>query len=211
LCNSDVWGDEPLKIEKLFPNTDIILWNTKERKKLFASCYSTESVVKMKDFIVAKMSSTYNSGNNIKMAIMKKGDDGISFTFPYHDVPIEKVRFNTLKTLSKMKGFMNVKQTRFQIVVKNQMSQQNDSRVVTFNSALTFDEIVKDVERFLNNRIEKVKKEDVLFDVGKKVKTTHYVTVTLAGTLERRKQATKTFSIFIPHYSSAEVIDLLRS
>ena len=199
-----------MRIEKIFPNFEIIMWKKMGKRKISLTFYSDRTVDEVSDYLSSRLKTSYNSTSGLRMMILKKGHKGKTIDLNYHLLPIEDVKFHVHKSLMRMKGFVSVKQTRFQIIVRNRVSQQNDSRVTTFNSSLRFNEIVTKAQKVLEKKIEKMKKDDVIFHFTKNVKSTHNVTITHAGTLERRKKNSKTFSICVPNYSSREVIDLLR-
>lgn len=189
-----------MNVEKLSPNVEITFISA-DGKKVRASMYSKLKPLEIPPFLL-------NAGFAV---IGPRKDDKVKSYKVIFKKNIEKEKMREIaQEVKRLACFIDVKETRYQLIVKNQMSAELDSKVVVFNSNLSLEELFGALKKMLDARIEEALKDEIIFDTSKLKKSTHYVTLTRAGTLERRKACSKTFKIFCPNYSSKEIIELLK-
>jgi len=153
-----------------------------------------------------------NDGDCELEVSLKKLDTNYTLkkTLFYKDIDMKLIKDEFLNILCGLKDTYDIKKTRFQVTVDNKISSQNDSKSFTFNYMKDLNQVFEDIKTYLIKEAEKINNSDIEFSNQKNISTTHYIRIFPAGSNKRRKGQEKCFSIYIPNYSSKEIIKILK-
>jgi hypothetical protein len=166
--------------------------------------------------ICEKLKSAFSfekSKNKIRAVIILKNVSSRGFTL-YLDKPEEggfDEIFSRAKGVLRGLGVVDIKSTRYRVVIRNAISSSYDNRSFCFNSEKGFEEVVEELKALLHKIITREREGNVVFDAfNLQKKATHYIIV-FDTYVRFSRSKSKSFRISIPGYSSSEILDLIVS
>lgn len=200
-------------LNKLSPNFQLSMSKLVEDniETKFYSFYSAQTTKQLIKLFKQRLKTSYKTPCQFQLKLCNTETGELEKTIIYyHDIELIALKVIIIKYLMTIKEIVDTKHTRFCINIQNKTTRQIDTKTISFNSKLCMNELIKNIKKDFVIKIEKIKKEDVVFEYQQNVKTTHYITLRHTGTLSRRKTSTKSFGVNLPNHSSQELIELLR-
>jgi len=118
---------------------------------------------------------------------------------------LDDIRFELLNYLVSEEVVVDVRSSRFEVIIRAKYSNRNDVKTLVFNDHRSFDDIFDDIRQGLESHpID----EWLLADNNV---NTHYIILKYSGSATRRKMPSKTFSVKMPGYSSSDILEILTS
>ena len=187
----------------------IVKYSDNKWKSVSFKIFTEEEVGELIKKLKKKFKASYENGCRVAITCSDNKGKKKKIEFNYHDLNINDIKSRVYKNILCYNSTIDIKNTRYRIIVQNKDSSQLDVKTFTFNSTLQFKKLYMIIKNKLYKEIEKVKEEEIVFLKTKKKKTTHYVSLMRAGNKERLLQPSRAFSINLPNYSSKEVIEIM--
>lgn len=125
------------------------------------------------------------------------------------DFTLEEVISRLKAKVLKDSASMPTKATRFSLCIRNKISQETDTKYLTFNDKGNYEDIFAKFRRILAE-IEKKEQKGMVYISDTPIESSHTIILFKSGSMKDLKKPTKSFSINIPYFSSEEIVNLIR-
>jgi hypothetical protein len=192
---------------KKLANYKLIVNSGREKTKCisFYSKRNLNSVIKLVSDTIC--SNTIHIEKNVRILFQKIGHGTKT---RHYKVDADTDVFALIKDSIRNDGVsVDVKDTRFTLRIRNNISQETDTKDISFNDGKEFEDLFSFI-KFLANEIEQQSKKQMLYISDKPIKSSHTIILMRTGNKQRLLQASKSFSINIPYFSSQEIAEMFQ-
>lgn len=140
-------------------------------------------------------------GNNCIKFVIRK-NKATSMTL-YTQLPMEHVMGLVQEKLRGLKRVHDVKQERYQLFIKNARTRQYDSKMISFSSRKSFDDVFQEIDQLMQETINKEDEKKITFVDDEAKHGTHCWQLVKNGMRRSR-------TIRLDGYSSSEIMELLK-
>lgn len=124
------------------------------------------------------------------------------------DFTLDQIMTGFKNRVAKDSASLNTKSTRFSLCIRNNISQETDTKYLTFNHNDSYNDVFSFLQSVLQ-KIEQEQQKGMIYISDKPIKSSHSLVLFKSGSMQNLKQPTKSFSVNIPYFSSEEIVDLI--
>lgn len=192
-----------MKVRKQIANSRIIVIKKTCDNKIKSKTnqfHSKNNIQKIMDR-VQKFLEDYPGDIKSKIKYVDKRDGKIKSTIVHTCLDQEKLSNMIQEKMSSYSDVIDTKKDRYRIRVRNECSQINDEKSLSFHSKLDFEKVFDEIKRKIEKECE-LEKDDIMFVNEKQKNISHRVIL-------HKDDTYKSFPINVTNYSSSQILEFL--